>query len=203
VLVARHSRAYGGETGYRSGGHMMKNATRWAAIPILICAFLTIGAPRAKAQKPDFSGIWVLDVGKSDDWANMVRAGAGSTKDFTKMDVQRIVDRLAYLARTNEEIEIEHSEKEFKTFDKDDNVLIYYIDGKKHSRQTPWGAMLQTLADWSEDQLVIVTESKEIGKVTEVYALDGEQLVFVIQMDIKGFENTVIARYIYSRKDVE
>lgn len=181
----------------------MKNVSRWVAIPIFICAFLTMGTPEAKAQKPDFSGIWVLDVDKSDDWANMVRAGAGSTKDFTKMDVQRIVDRLAYLARTNEEIEIEHSEKEFKTFDKDDNVLIYYIDGKKHSRQTPWGAMLQTLADWNGDELVIVTESKELGKVTEVYTYDSEQLVFVIQLELKGFENDVVARHYYNRKDTQ
>jgi hypothetical protein len=59
--------------------------------------------------------------------------------------------------------------------------------------------MLQTLADWNENQLVIVTEGKDLGKVTQVYAFEGEQLVYVIQMDIKGFENRVIARYVYDR----
>jgi hypothetical protein len=160
-----------------------------------------VGTLEAQAQKPNFSGIWILDVEKSDDWANMVRAAAGNTKSFTKMDVQRIVDRLTYLARTAEEIEIEQSEKEFKTFDKDDNVLIYYLDGKKHTRQTPWGAMLQTLADWNGDDLIIVTEGKNIGKVTEVYTYDVEQLVFVIQLELEGFETDVVARYVYNRKD--
>jgi hypothetical protein len=45
-----------------------------------------------------------------------------------------------------------------------------------------------------------VTEGKDIGKITEVYDFEGEQLVFVIQMDIKGFENTVVARYVYDRR---
>jgi hypothetical protein len=162
-----------------------------------------LGTHEAKAQKPDFSGIWILAVDKSDDLANMVRAGAGNTRGFTKMDVQRIVDRLAYLARAAEEIEIEQSEKDFKTFDKDDNVLIYYLDAKKHTRQTPWGTMLQTLADWNGDELIIVTESKELGKVTEVYTYDGEQLVFVIQLELKGFENDIVARHYYNRKDTQ
>jgi hypothetical protein len=181
----------------------MKTISWWIAIPILIVSVLMMGTLEAQVQKPNFSGIWTLDLDKSDDWAFLVRAAAGNTKSFTKMDVQRIVDRLTYLARTNEEIEIEQSEKEFKTFDKDDNVLIYYLDGKKHTRQTPWGAMLQTLADWNGDELIIVTEGKDIGKVTEVYAYDGEQLVFVIQLELKDFEENVVARYIYNRKDSE
>jgi hypothetical protein len=62
----------------------------------------------------------------------------------------------------------------------------HYLDGKKHVRQTPWGAKLQTLASWNGDQLVIVTEGKE--------------LAFVIQLDIKGFESTVVARHYRDRK---
>jgi hypothetical protein len=179
----------------------MRSVSRWTTIPILICGLLALGAQELRAQKPDFSGIWTLNFEKSDDWADLVRTGAGNTRSFTKMDVQRIVDRLTYLARTAEEIEIEQSEREFKTFDKDDNVLIYYLDGKKHSRQTPWGAMLETVADWNGDELVIVTQNKELGKVTEVYAYEGKQLVSVIQMELKGFENTVVARQYYNRKE--
>ena len=61
--------------------------------------------------------------------------------------------------------------------------------------------MLQTLADWNGDELIIVTEGKEIGKVTEVYTYDGEQLVCVIQLELKGFETDVVARRYYDRKD--
>ena len=178
----------------------MRNVSRRIAIPTFICGFLMLGTVEAKAQKPDFSGIWTLDVDKSDNLANRVRTGAGNTKSFTKIDVQRIVDRLAYLSRTSEELELEQTDKDLKIFDKDDNVRIYYIDGKKHPRQTPWGAQLQTVTNWNGDDLVIVTESKELGKVTEVYTFEGEQLVFVIQMENKDFESNVVARHYYNRK---
>ena len=178
----------------------MRHVTRWIVASAVGGVFCAI-AVAADAQTPDFSGTWVLDLEKSDDLGEKVLAGAGDTDRLTQIEVKRISDRLTLLARAGEEIEIEQTEADFKIFDKSDNVRIYYIDGEKHARQTPWGAKLQTLTDWDDEQLVITTEGEELGKVTETYSFEGRQLVFVVQMEVEGFASAIVARSTYQRKE--
>jgi hypothetical protein len=174
--------------------------TRWLAVPVLLAVFILLTPLSAHAQKPDFSGTWVLDIEKSDNMEEKVRAGAGSTGEITKLNVQQLLTRLTHLARAAQEVEIEQSEADFKIFDLEDNVRIYYIDGKKHLRETPWGEKLNTLTNWSGDDLLMSTEGKNLGKFREVYTFEGEALVYVLQLELKGFEKTVIVRHFYNRK---
>ena len=178
----------------------MRYVARWVVTFAVIVGFYAL-AVAASAQTPDFSGIWVLDLEKSDNFEEKVQAGAGDTGRLTQIDIRRISDRLLHVARASGEIEIEQTDEDFKIFDKGDNVRIYYIDGKKHARQTPWGAKLQTLTDWNGEQLVITTEGEELRKVTETYVLEGRQLVFVVQIEVEGFAATIVARSYYHRKD--
>jgi hypothetical protein len=175
--------------------------TRWLVVPVLLAGLVLLTPFAAHAQKPDFSGVWVRDVEKSDNMEEKVRDGAGSTREITKLNVQQVLRRLTHLARAAQEIEIEQSEADFKMFDREDNVVIYYIDGKKHLRETPWGEKLSTLTNWSGDDLLISTESKDLGKIRQVYTFDGETLVYVLQLELKGFEKTVIVRQLYNRKE--
>ncbi len=177
----------------------MRNAKTRTVVSAVVGGFLSF-ALGANAQKPNFSGTWVLDKETSDNLEEKVRIGAGGTNRITRIDVKRIVDRLTHLARASEEIEIEQSAEDFTVADKQDNLRIYYIDGKKHVRQTPWGVKLQTLTNWKDAQLIITTEGKDLGKVTETYRLEGEQLVFAVQLESDDFENTVVARNQYFRK---
>jgi hypothetical protein len=177
----------------------MSSIWRWVAFCAVFGGLLCLPLD-AQAQKPDFSGEWVLDVDKSDDLAMRARAGAGSATQFTRMGVQQLLDRVAQLSRASEEIEIEQTVEDFKVFDLDDNVRIYYIDAKKHPRQTSWGAKLETITAWNKEELIIVTEGKELGRVTEVYTFEGKQLVFVLQLENKEFESKVVARHYYNRK---
>ena len=174
--------------------------TRWLVVPVLLGGLVLLTPAVAHAQKPDFSGIWVLNVEKSDDMEQKVRAGAGSTREITKLNVQQVLTRCMHLARAAQEIEIEQSEADFKMFDREDNVRIYYIDGKKHLRETPWGEKLHTLTTWSSDDLLMSTEGKDLGKFREVYTYEGEMLVYVLQLELKGFDNMVIVRHLYDRK---
>jgi hypothetical protein len=169
-------------------------------LPLLVIFFIGTLAGYGHAQKPNFTGIWSIDAKKSDDLAQRVREGAGSTQEITRSRVKQIVDRMQHLARAADELEIEQTAADFKIFDLDDNVRIYYLDGKKRLRETPWGEKLQVLAAWNENELIVATEGKDLGKFTEVYALDGEQLVFVLQLEHEDFEQTIISRKVYNRK---
>ena len=177
----------------------MRNAKTRTVVAAVVGGFLLFSMV-AMARKPNFSGTWVLDEERSDNLEEKVRIGAGETNQIARLDVKRIVDRLTHLARASDEIEIEQSAEDFTVADKEDNLRIYYIDGKKHVRQTPWGARLQTLTNWKGTQLIITTDSKELGKVTETYRMEGEQLVFIVQFESDDFENTVVARNQYFRK---
>jgi hypothetical protein len=167
-----------------------------------LLVFFLIGtlAGLTHAQNPDFTGVWAMDMEKSDDLAQRVREAAGSTRGITRSRTKQIVERMQHLARGAEEIEITQTAADFKVFDLEGNLHIYYLDGEKRVRETPWGEKLQVLALWNENNLIVETEGKDLGKVREVYTFDGEQLVYVLQLEFKDFKNTVISRKVYNRK---
>ena len=176
--------------------------TRYLAAAAMVGALsLLIAVPETAAQKPNYSGQWQLDIEKSDDMRSRVREAVGATGEITRSDVRQIADRLIQLARALEWVEIEQTEKDFKIFDSDDNVRIYYLDGKKHPRQTPWGEMLQAVTGWNEDLLIVKTEGRGLGTVSEIYGMDGDQLLFIVQVENKRFNNKVLVRSFYDRVD--
>jgi hypothetical protein len=181
---------------------MMRIVIRWAASTAFVASVaLLASAKDSTAQEPNFTGTWQLDAEKSDDMQQKIRAGAGKAGGITQPEIQRLLDRFTHLAHAADVIEIEQTKVDFKIFDRADNVRIYYMDGKKHPRQTPWGAKLQTVANWDNQRLLITTEGKDLGKVTEVYAFEGQQLIFIIQVENKKFENDVLIRHYYDRLD--
>ena len=180
----------------------MKTVTGWLATASMVGAFaLMLSVAEAVAQKPDYSGEWQLNLEKSDDMAFKIQDAVGATGEITRSDVRRISDRLIQLASAVEWLEIEQTEKDFKIFDKDDNVRIYYLDGKKHPRQTPWGAMLQAQTGWNNDLLIVNTEGKDLGSISEIYGWEGDQLLFLLQVENKKFDKTLIVRSYYDRAD--
>ncbi len=180
----------------------MKKVTRGLAALVLVGAFVwVVSVAEASAQKRDFSGEWQLNLEKSDDMSTKIRDAVGTTGEITRSDVRMIAERLTQLARAVDWLEIEQTEKDFKIFDRDDNVRIYYLDGKKHPRQTPWGAMLQAQTGWNKDLLIVNTEGKELGNISEIYGWEGDQLLFLLQVENKKFEKTLIVRNYYNRAD--
>ncbi len=90
---------------------------------LLLSALQTSGA-----QRPNFTGTWVLDADKSDQAIESVRAGLGDKLATGKKQMfQRyLADVLVGLAEDAEELEIELTEKDLTMFDRADNVNIYY-----------------------------------------------------------------------------
>ena len=150
---------------------------------------------------PDMSGMWVLDAEASDDTESEVLRGAGenTTRGMDRLERDRLVERLISLARAIGELEIEQTERDFKIFDQDDNLRIYYLDGKKHTRQTPWGAELEAVAKWNGPQLEVRSTGDEVGDVYEIYGMEGRRLVFIVKIQHPNFENEVTIRNYYDR----
>jgi hypothetical protein len=101
--------------------------------------------------------------------------------------------------RALQEIEIEQSDRDFKIFDEADNLRIYYFDGEKHARQTPWGAMLDTVAKWDGPRLTIRTSGDELGEVDEIYGMEGRRLVFIVRIRNPSFRNEIVIRNYYNK----
>ena len=157
--------------------------------------------PLTQAQLPDLSGAWILDAESSDDTESQIIEGAGenTTHGMTRLERDRLVERLIGLARALNEIDIEQSDRDFKIFDEADNLRIYYFDGEKHARQTPWGAKLETVAKWDGTRLTIRTTGGDLGEVDEIYGMEGRRLVFIVRIRNKSFSREIVIRNYYNR----
>jgi hypothetical protein len=157
----------------------------------------------AQAAKPDFSGVWELDTGKSDDAEVAIRDALGLTggRGDRQAERQALSSRLHYLARAAETIEIEQTEKDIKLFNSEDDVRIHYIDGQKHPRQTPIGEKLTTVTVWRDNFLDLTTEGPDIGKVTETLGMEGLQLVHIVRIQNEAFEDDLVVRAYYDRAE--
>ena len=80
-------------------------------------------------------------------------------------------------------------------------MRIHYIDGEKHTRQSPTGEVMTTVTMWSGDLLSCTTEGKEIGKVTETFGFEGHQLVHIVRIQHKLFEDDLVVRTYYNQLD--
>lgn len=106
-----------------------------------------------------------------------------------------------YLAYASESIEITQTSQDFTLINSEDDVRIHYIDGEKHTRQSPTGEIMTTVTAWREDLLAATTEGKEIGKVTETFGYEGPQLVHIVRIRHKLFEDDLVVRTYYNRLD--
>lgn len=156
---------------------------------------------RAQAGKPDFSGTWRLDVEASDATESQLLAGVGedTTRGVSHLERARVVERLTQLARALDEIEITQTERDLRIFDQGDNLRIYYLDGAKHARETPWGARLDAVASWDDQRITVRTTGEEVGDVQETFGLEGRQLVYIVRIKNKNFQNEVVIRSYYDR----
>ncbi len=177
-------------------GHKLLRAGALA----LVSVFSLVTSEAAQAPKPDFSGKWQLNASKSDDAAHKIEEGMVDIPGSRgPMERQRLLERLTQLAQAMDYFEITQSERDFQFADQAGNVRIYYIDGKKHPRQTPWGEKLETLTTWEGNQLQVLTDGKEIGQVKEIFGLEGRELVFLVRIRPKGLKNDILVKSYYVR----
>jgi hypothetical protein len=147
---------------------------------------------------PDFSGTWNLDADKSDDGEAVIMGGLGDPDRMSPKD-RRVAERLIALGRALQVLELSHTAADFRLYDEADNVRIYYIDGKKHQRETPWGEKLDTVTKWEGNELHMRTDGKDLGEIDEIYSMDGPQLLYTIRMRLDGSKEEVVVRTYYNR----
>lgn len=167
-------------------------------LPIFFALALLVCRMGAAQGNPDLSGRWRLDRDRSDDPERTILAGLGDPNRMRPED-RRTAERLIQLAGALDELEIRQSDKDFRLYDQSNNVRIYYIDGKKHVRQTPWGEKLQTETSWEGGALHMKTDGKELGQVDETYGLEGRQMVFIVRVRLKGQKEDVVVKSYYHR----
>ncbi len=153
------------------------------------------------AERPDFSGIWTIDHGKSDDAIERVRIGLGDklARGKKQMMQRYLAEVLVKLAIAAEEVDIKLTEKVIVIFDENNDLTIYYIDGKKHKRQDQDLGEFETVANWQGEELVIESKGKETGEGVETFAMEGEQLVVSVVIKAKHFANDIVATLYYDR----
>jgi len=147
---------------------------------------------------PDFSGKWTLDAEKSDDGEAVILGGIGSPDRMSPND-RRTAERLIDLVRALRFLEIHQSPADFRLDDEADNVRIYYIDGKKHTRETPWGEKLETVTKWEGSELHMRTDGKDLGEIDELYVMEGGQLLYTVKIRLEDSEQEVVIRSYYGR----
>ncbi|HEY7699221.1 MAG TPA: hypothetical protein VIE88_12445 [Vicinamibacteria bacterium] len=147
---------------------------------------------------PDFSGKWKMDADKSDDGEAVILGGLGNP-DRMKPEVRRTVERLLALGRAFRSLEIRQSAADFRLYDDANNVRIYYIDGKKHQRETPWGERLETVTQWEGGELHTRTDGKDLGEIDEIYGMEGGQLLYTVKIRLEDSKQEVVIRTYYDR----
>jgi hypothetical protein len=163
----------------------------------LVASFVLASVALAQGT-PDFSGEWRLDPDKSDDGEAVILGGVGDPSRMSPEN-RRTAERLVELLRALRVLEIRQSPSDFRLYDEADNVRIYYIDGKKHTRETPWGDRLETVTKWEGSELHMRTDGKDLGEIDELYRMEGEQLVYTVQIDLEDSDNEVVVRTYYNR----
>jgi len=161
-------------------------------------SFLLLAAVAGAQGNPDFSGKWTLDRDKSDDGEAAILGGIGSPDRMSPKD-RRTAERLIELVRALGVLEIRQSPADFRLYDEADNVRIYYVDGKKHSRQTPWGEKLQTVTKWEGSELHMRTDGKELGEIDELYRVEGGQLLYTVKIRLEDAKEEVAVKTYYAR----
>ncbi len=164
----------------------------------LLASCLVFASLSFAQGSPDFSGEWTLDAEGSDDGEALILGGIGDPDRMSPKD-RRVAERLTELVRALRVLEIRQGPSDFRLYDEADNVRIYYIDGKKHSRETPWGEKLETVTKWEGSELHTRTDGKDLGEIDEFYAMEGGQLLYTVKIRLEDSEQEVVIRSYYGR----
>lgn len=164
---------------------------------IVICCLLAASVSFAQGS-PDFNGKWSLDDQKSDDGEAVILGAVGDPDRLSPKD-RRIAERLIILIRALRVLEIRQSASDIRLYDDADNVRIYYIDGKKHQRETPWGERLETVTQWEGGELYMRTDGKDLGEIDEIYAMEGEKLLYTVKIRLEDSKQEVVIHTYYDR----
>jgi hypothetical protein len=162
-----------------------------------LLAFVALTPLAGARQNPDFSGTWALDASKSDDPHRQILASWGDPNRM-RPEERQVADRLLLLVSALDRFEIRHTPRDITLYYGDD-VRIFYIDGKKHTRETPWGERLETVTDWEDGELHLKTDGKDLGDLEEIYTFEDGQMLYTVRLKVKHAKEEVVIRSYFDR----
>ena len=186
-----------------------------------------VGLPAQPAQDIGFSGVWERDIERSDDPQEKMQAAMEQMREQTgqrgggggrpgggggrpgggggggrpgggggrgergggggRPDVENIPDELT-VELTGEEFQVDDGER----------LRIYYLDGKKHKRETQNGMKLETIAEL-KGSAILIEEKMERGKIDRKFELspDGATMIMTLTVKFGRMKDPVVIRTVY------
>ena len=172
-----------------------------------------VGLPAQPAQDIGFSGVWERDIERSDDPQEKMQAAMEQMREQTgqrgggggggrpgggggrgergggggRPDVGNIPDELT-VELTGEEFQVDDGER----------LRIYYLDGKKHKRETQNGMKLETIAEL-KGSAILIEEKMERGKIDRKFELspDGATMIMTLTVKFGRMKDPVVIRTVY------
>jgi hypothetical protein len=162
----------------------------------------------------DLTGTWYRSPGESDDAESKIRDAAKAMFDkatkggrnIPSEEIPQIQKRLQFIISSYvqfaEILEMEQTSTELHIDDGEGRVRIFYMDGKKHKRQTPRGAKLETVCTRGSNQITIEQKLDQGGKIIETYvpSPDGDRMVLTVRFENKQLKPPLILQNVYDRE---
>ncbi len=81
-------------------------------------------------------------------------------------------------------------------------VRIFYLDGKKHNRQSPGGTKFETLSIRQGNRIIVDQKIKGGGRIIETYVLsvEGDRLFLTVRLEAKRLKEALTIRNVYDRE---
>ena len=113
--------------------------------------------------------------------------GRGERGGGGRPDVGNIPDELT-VELTGEEFQVDDGER----------LRIYYLDGKKHKRETQNGMKLETIAEL-KGSAILIEEKMERGKIDRKFELspDGATMIMTLTVKFGRMKDPVVIRTVY------
>jgi len=189
--------------------------TLGAALGFMAFVSTAEGTAVASAQG-SLAGSWIVNPDESDDPQAKIKTALESGQrerrgrseepqadpNLSLARMRSMEQLLTSLSAAADELTIEVAPGEVHvTAAGGGRVRIFYLDGKKHIRQTPNGSQLETLAQWDGRQLLVEQDGGDGDTVNEVYTLgsDPSVLVVVFRLKLDQLEEPIVIRTVYDR----
>jgi hypothetical protein len=194
----------------------MFSALRALFVVTIVLTASTFAAQPSFAQSlSSLSGYWLRNPDDSDDAEQKIKEAARAYFDkatkggrnILSEEIPEIQKRLAYVIATfvqfAEELDIEEESGELRIDDGIGRIRIFYIDGKKHKRQTPGGANLETICTRRGNRIIVEQKLDKDGRIAEVYDIsaDGNRMTLTVHFESKRFKEPLVVRNIYDRQE--
>jgi hypothetical protein len=173
----------------------------------LLCTTLGLVAAGTEAQsRPDFSGTWRFEAGRSEDARAAVLAAAGPeyTQGTSKSEADRVRFRewlLDTVGRPPDRLVIDQSATVFEISQRDDSATFHF--GREATRQDERGEKLRRSLRWDGETLVAEERGDKGTHIVRSFSLlpDRRELVMALVWEAKVLRAPLNVKLVFARAE--